>query len=84
LIAIALKRATDKLVCEDNIFDIQATTGPGNLSASLINYLINGGSDVEYIDDWNPISTSVWSLNYRNDNRNWRLYNGNEQKWFEE
>ena len=84
LIAIALKRATDKLVSEENIFDIQATTGPGNLSASLVNYLINGGSDVEYIDDWNPISTSVWSLNYRNDNRNWRLYNGNEEKWFEE
>lgn len=84
LISIALKRSTDKLVSEENIFDIQATTGPGNLSASLVNYLINGGSDVEYIDDWNPISTSVWSLNYRNDNRNWRLYNGNEEKWFEE
>ena len=83
LIAIALKRATDKLVSEDNIFDIQSTTGPGNLSASLVNYLINGGNDVEYIDDWNPISKNVWSLSYRNDNRNWRLYNGNEKKWFE-
>ena len=84
LITIALKRATYKLIGNENIFDIQATTGPGNLSASLVNYLINGGNDVEYIDDWNSISTSVWALSYRNDNRNWRLYNENENKWFNE
>lgn len=82
LISIALERATNKLENEENIFDIQSTTGPGNLSSSLVNYLINGGSDIEYIDDWNGLSTSVWSLSYRNDNRNWRLYNGNENKWF--
>ena len=84
LISIALERATDKLFSDENIFDIQSTTGPGNLSESLVIYLLKGGSDVEYINDWNSISTSVWSLNYRNDNRNWRLYNGNINKWFDE
>ena len=83
LISIALKRATDKLVKEENIFDIQLTTGPGNLSASIVYYLLNGKNEIEFIDDWNPISKSLWSLSYRNDDRNWRLYNGNEKKWFE-
>lgn len=84
LIAIALKRATVKIASEENIFNIQATTGPGNLSASVVSYLINGGNELEYIDDWNQISTSVWPLGYRNDNRNWRLYKGSENKWFKE
>ena len=83
LIYFALNRATDKLINEENIFDIQATTGPGNLSASLVNYLLDGKNEIEYINDWNPISKSLWSLSYRNDDRNWRLYNGNEKKWFE-
>lgn len=83
LIALALERATGKLINEENIFDIQSTTGPGNLSASLVHYLVNGGSEIEYINDWNSISKSVWSLNYRHDDRNWRLYNGSKKKWFE-
>jgi mannosyltransferase OCH1-like enzyme len=62
LIALALKRATDKLVGDDNIFDIQATTEPGNLSASLVNYHINGGNDVEYIDGTIDDSTKIYSM----------------------
>lgn len=83
LIAMALERATDKLINEVNLFDIQSTTGPGNLSASLVYYLLKGGSDIEYIKDWNSISKSDWSLKYRHDDRNWRLYKGTEKKWFE-
>lgn len=84
LISIALKRATHKLMSEENIFDIQSTTGPGNLSASIVYYLLSGKNEIEIIDDWNFISKSPWSLNYRNDDRNWRLYNGNKKKWFEQ
>jgi mannosyltransferase OCH1-like enzyme len=83
LISLALKRATSKLIREENIFDIQSTTGPGNLSASLVYYLLSGKNEVENIDDWNSISKSPWPLSYRNDDRNWRLYNGNKKKWFE-
>jgi len=83
LVSIALKRATNKLTREENIFDIQSTTGPGNWSASIIYYLLSGKNEIEIINDWNSISKSPWPLSYRNDDRNWRLYNGNEKKWFE-
>ena len=82
LIAIALERATDKLLKEENIFDIQSTTGPGNLSASIAYYLLNGKNNIELIKNWNLISNSPWPLSYRNDDRNWRLYNGSNKKWF--
>lgn len=82
LILIALKRATDKLLKEENIFDIQSTTGPGNLSASTVYYLLSGNEKIDIIDSWNSISKSPWPLSYRNDDRNWRLYNGNKKKWF--
>jgi mannosyltransferase OCH1-like enzyme len=83
LIDIALKRATDRLLNDENIFDIQSTTGPGNLSAAVVNYLVNGQNEIEFIDDWNQISKSLWTLSYRNDDRNWRLYKGEDKKWFE-
>lgn len=82
LILIALERATNNLLKEDNIFDIQSTTGPGNLSASIIFYLLDGKDDIRIIDNWDSISKSPWPLSYRNDDRNWRLYNGNIKKWF--
>ncbi len=83
LISIALKGATDKLLREENIFDIQSTTGPGNLSASIVYYLLSGKNKIDIIDNWNSISESPWPLSYRNDDRNWRLYNGNK-KWFKQ
>ena len=82
LILIALKRATNKLLKEENIFDIQSTTGPGNLSASIVSYLLDGKNEINIIDNWNFISKSPWPLSYRNDDRNWRLYDGNTKKWF--
>jgi mannosyltransferase OCH1-like enzyme len=83
LIFIALERATKRLICEDDIFDIQSTTGPGNLSASLIYYLLKNNNDIEIIEDWGIISHAPWPLSYRNDDRNWRLYNANNKKWFD-
>ncbi len=82
LILIALNRATDKLLMEENILDIQSTTGPGNLSASIVYYLLDGNEKIDIIDNWDSISKSLWPLSYRNDDRNWRIYNGNNKKWF--
>jgi len=81
LINIALERATDRLMREENIFDIQSTTGPGNLSASIVYYLLSGNNEIEYLA--NPVSKNIWSLEYRKDDRNWRRYKGQEKKWFE-
>lgn len=82
IISIALKRATYKILHQENINDIQSTTGPGNLSESIVYYLLTEKNNIEIIQNWNSISTSPWPLSYRNDDRNWRLYNGNTKKWF--
>jgi mannosyltransferase OCH1-like enzyme len=82
LLYIALKRATNRLTNEENLFDIQSTTGPGNLTASVVCYLLKRESRVNIIKNWNEISDSPWPLSYRNDDRNWRLYNGKTKKWF--
>jgi hypothetical protein len=79
LIELALKRATDLLLNNSySILDIQSTTGPGNLSASLVKHamqLDEMNMDFDFIRDWDTISESKWPLSYRNDNRNWRLWN---------
>lgn len=75
LIYIALKRSTEKLINDENIFDIQSITGPGNLSASLIYYLLKNKTDISVIKNWDNISYTPWPLSYRNDDRNWRIYN---------
>jgi len=82
LISIALKRANDKLIDGDNISDIQSTTGPGNLTASVVYYLLRKNAQINIIDNWNDISYSPWPLSYRSDDRNWRRYNSKNKKWF--
>jgi mannosyltransferase OCH1-like enzyme len=81
IVRIALDRATN-LLLNSNIdqLDIQSTTGPGNLSASLVRYSIETKNDAKHRDfmilrDWECISYSPWPLSYRNDKRNWRLWN---------
>lgn len=57
--------------------EVQATTGPGNLTRSVFE-IINEGSSREAVmvaHDWELTSTSQWPLSYRNDSRNWRLSN---------
>ncbi|AMP98901.1 hypothetical protein AY601_1995 [Pedobacter cryoconitis] len=84
LLNLALSRATKILLESKNpIADIQSTTGPGNLSASLVQYAMmldheNKQYDFEIIDNWDKISNSPWPLSYRNDQRNWRLWNPNK------
>jgi len=73
----ALSRATDRLLGEDPRPEIQATTGPGNLTAVLAAHardLIAVGAplDFEVLRDWEAIAETRWHLSYRDDARNWR------------
>lgn len=84
IIRLALDRSTRILLSSDNGLDIQSTTGPGNLSASIVKHLIDTKSlaisDFMIIPDWENISYSPWPLSYRNDKRNWRLWRISD-KW---
>ncbi len=63
----------------DNILpEVQASTGPGNLTRSIFEMIIDEGCPKEALQvlhDWENFSTSKWPLSYRNDKRNWRLSN---------
>jgi hypothetical protein len=68
-----------ELAGDDELLEIQATTGPGNLSKSIFDLGTTSGSGVEsdlmVLKDWDSHSVSRWPLSYRNDARNWRLSN---------
>ncbi|OPE06077.1 hypothetical protein APA43_32500 [Pseudomonas aeruginosa] len=73
----ALSRSTDKLLGNGRFPEIQETTGPGNLSASLAAHardlMVRGAPlDFELLHDWEAIAETRWELSYRNDARNWR------------
>jgi mannosyltransferase OCH1-like enzyme len=73
----ALSRATERLLGEDPLPEIQATTGPGNLTAALAAHahdlMIAGAPlDFELFRDWEAIAETRWHLSYRDDKRNWR------------
>jgi len=80
IIQLALKRATSILLSRpEERVDIQSTTGPGNLSASLVRYwnfleCKENGQDFDFLYDWDSFSISKWPLSYRNDKRNWRVW----------
>ncbi len=84
VIQYALERATSILLSsEKGQHEIQSTTGPGNLSASLVRHSINinnneSGQDFLMLPDWEATSISPWELGYRKDDRNWRLWNSSE------
>jgi len=62
----------------DELPEVQATTGPGNLTRSLFEFLADKSDPDEEIlvlNEWEKISISKWPLSYRNDKRNWRLSN---------
>jgi hypothetical protein len=80
LVDKALRRATGVLLQGSERPEIQSTTGPGNLSASLVRHVARlqesrGAWDFEILRDWTSISVCRWFLSYRNDERNWRLLN---------
>ena len=82
VIRLALDRATNILLRnrKEEIHQIQSTTGPGNLTASLVRHSVAckiSGTirDFSILPNWNEISVSPWPLSYRDDERNWRLWN---------
>lgn len=77
----ALARATDKLLGEDRMLEIQSTTGPGNFTAALAAHahdLRVAGSplDFELLYYWEAVAETRWELSYRSDARNWRNMDG--------
>lgn len=80
LLRLALKRSTSILLQHHERPEIQSTTGPGNLSASLVDYAIEAKLECRAWDflimpNWENTSICQWSLSYRNDDRNWRFLN---------
>jgi mannosyltransferase OCH1-like enzyme len=73
----ALDRATELLLCDDDQPEIQATTGPGNLTTVLAAHahalLMHGSAlDFNLIRGWDAVAEMRWDLSYRGDERNWR------------
>jgi hypothetical protein len=63
---------------EGGLPEVQATTGPGNLTRSVFEVVTNESHPEEVllvVHDWEKTSTSKWPLSYRSDKRNWRLSN---------
>ena len=76
----ALLNATTSLEQESKgeLPEVQATTGPGNLTRSVFEVLADETRPEEtllVLQDWEKTSTSKWPLSYRSDKRNWRLSN---------
>ena len=76
----ALLNATTSLEQESKgeLPEVQATTGPGNLTRSVFEMLADGSCPegaLLVVHDWENTSTSKWQLSYRSDKRNWRLSN---------
>ena len=79
IVRLALARATSLLAGDSDLhFDVQATTGPGNLTRCLVRHALTleasrtGAHDFLLWSDWDEIATSRWPLSYRDDQRNWR------------
>jgi mannosyltransferase OCH1-like enzyme len=77
VIGRALARATERLLGQDPLPEIQSTTGPGNLTAALAAHardltLVGASRDFELLRNWDAISRTRWELSYRGDARNWR------------
>jgi hypothetical protein len=82
IVRLALARATSLLVGDSDLrFDVQATTGPGNLTRCLVRHALAleasrpGARDFLLLRDWDEVATSRWPLSYRDDERNWRHWN---------
>lgn len=80
IIKDALGRATKLLEITEKgeLPEIQATTGPGNLSKSIFELGTTLGTfrrKLAVLRDWESSAVSRWPLSYRDDARNWRLSN---------
>jgi mannosyltransferase OCH1-like enzyme len=81
IVELALTQATHLLEAggEEALPEIQATTGPGNLSSAIfkLSALSEDGmeGDLLVLRDWDSLAVSKWPLSHRDDARNWRLSN---------
>lgn len=81
IIEYALNQATRILeLADDGVLpEIQATTGPGNLTKSIFDLGMTLGDGIEshlvVLRDWDSLAVSQWPLIHRGDARNWRLSN---------
>jgi hypothetical protein len=78
----ALAQATEKLLGEDLVPEIQSTTGPGNFTAALAAHardliIADAPLDFEFLHNWEAIAETRWELSYRGDARNWRNMGAN-------
>lgn len=86
VIARALERATTLLfAANETNRDIQALTGPGNLTASLVSHAARLKADGQVLDfelltQWDAVAVSKWPLAYRADVRNWRNWVRGQEK----
>lgn len=80
IIEHALSQATNllELMDENQLPEIQSTTGPGNISKSVFD-LAAMVSDIQaclvVLRNWESYAVSRWPLIHRTDARNWRLSN---------
>jgi len=80
IIKRALASATASLErdFQSQLPEIQATTGPGNLTKSIFDAVSEDRSLEEVLlvaHEWEDIATTQWPLSYRADERNWRRSN---------
>ncbi len=80
LLCRALAQATLSLEKDvsNGLPEIQSTTGPGNLTKSIIDAVTENREIKQtllVLRDWENITKNIWDLSYRNDPRNWRLSN---------
>jgi len=80
MVGRALMNATKSLeqCSTEELPEVQATTGPGNLTKSVLEVLADGQPAEEQFllaREWEKFSISRWPLGYRGDKRNWRLSN---------
>jgi len=80
IVQLALERTTRLILADPKKrHDIHWTTGPGNMTASVVKYGVTHGietpTDFRILPNWESISVSPWRLSYRNDWRNWRFAN---------
>lgn len=80
IIERALASATEALErpTPGELPEIQATTGPGNLTRTVFDLAAddcNLADTVLAVPSWERVASSRWPLSYRRDMRNWRLSN---------
>jgi mannosyltransferase OCH1-like enzyme len=77
VVQAALDRATKQVLAAGTSRDIQSLTGPGNLTACLVQHVIDldragHAYDFSLLADWPSVAVTTWPLSYRSDDRNWR------------